>query len=106
MTAIYSSIDSVEEMTDRRERCQLTLIEILAQRSEHHPASPKFWDEIERFRFLCIPKLETLDRVYHVENHAAWLKNTFGCLGITLFKIPRHVNDVEGYVTMLLREHF
>ena len=106
MTAIYSSIDSIEVMSDRRQECQLTLIEILARRSEHHPTSPKFWEEVDQFRFLCIPRLETLDRVHHIENHAAWLKDTFECLDITFFKIPRLVNNVESYVTMLLREHF
>ena len=106
MTAIYSGIDGIEEMAARRQECQLTLIEILARRSEHHPTSPKFWEEVDGFRFICIPRLQTLDRVRCIDNHVAWLKDTLDCLDITLFKIPRLVNDVESYVTMLLREHF
>ena len=106
MTAIYSRFDSIEVMSARREECQLTLIEVLAKRSKHHPTSPKFWEEVEQFGFFCIPRLASLDHVRNVENYATLLKDTFECLDITIFKIPRLVNNIESYVTMLLREHF
>ena len=106
MTAIYSTIDNIEVMSERRKDCQLALVEVLAKRSKHHPASPKFWEEVNQFRFLCIPTAETLNKVKILEDHAIWSKGMFESVDITLFKIPRHVNDVESYVTMLLREHF
>ena len=106
MTAIYSTIDGIDVMSKRLQDCYFTTAGYMSKVSEHSTESSEFWEELNKFKFLCIPTLETLDKVKIANDHASFLKETFELLDITLFKIPRHVNDVEGYVTMLLREHF
>ena len=106
MTAIYSTIDNIEEMSKRLQDCYLTAAGFLAKRSKHSTESSEFWAEVIQFKFLCIPRVESLEKVKIVNDHAAFLKDTFELSDITLFKIPRLVNNVESYVTMLLREHF
>ena len=106
MTNIYSSVDDVKEMADRRQECQLALVEALSRRSRHQSTSLNFWREFGSFKIICIPRLETLEQVYYVNDYADSLKTVLDCVDITLFKIPRLVNNVEGYVEMLLREHY
>ena len=106
MTNIFSDIDSMEEMAERRQDCQLALVEALSQRSKHHPSSQMFWREVDAFRIVCIPRLRTLEQVYEVNDHADLMRLALDCLKITLFKVPRLVNNVESYVSMLVCEHF
>ena len=106
MTAIYSTIDNIEVMSKRLQDCYLTAAGYLSKISKHSTESSEFWAEVIQFKFLCIPRVESLEKVKIVNDHAAFLKDTFELLGTTLFKIPRHVNDIERYVAMLLREHF
>ena len=105
MTAIYSTIDGIDVMNKRLQDCHFTTAGYMSKVSKHSTESSEFWEELNKFKFLCIPTLETLDKVKLVEEHASFLKETFELLDITLFKIPRHVNDIERYVAMLLREH-
>ena len=91
------------EMVERHERCHLTLVEMLAQENLYSPRSLKFWHAFNDFRFACVPECTSLDQVYEINHEIAWQKIMCDSVGITLFKIPRLVNDVEGYVTMLLR---
>ena len=105
MTAIYSTIDSVKVMSERLQDCYLTAAGYLSKVSNYSTKSSEFWEEVSQFRFLCIPRLETLEQVKLAEDHAKFLKETFEDIEITLFKIPRHVNDIERYVAMLLRDY-
>ena len=93
------------EMVERHERCQLTLVEMLAREGSNSPRTFEFWGEFDNFRFACVPELASLDQVHDVNHEIAWQKIMCDSVGITLFKIPRLVNDLEGYVTMLVREH-
>ena len=94
-----------KEMADRHKRCQLTYLDILVQQSSNSPRSFEFWEEFNNVRFACVPELASLKQVYDVNHEIAWQRVICDSENITLFKIPRLVNDVEGYVTMLLREH-
>ena len=105
MTAIYSTIDSAEVMNERLQDCYMTTAGYLSKVSKHPTNSSEFWEEFNQFRFLCIPRVETLEKVKIVEDHAKFLKEIFDDIEITFFKIPRHVNNIERYVAMLLREH-
>ena len=94
-----------KEMVDRHTRCYLALAELVEQEDLISPSTYEFFEKIDSFRFACVPKLISLGRVYNVNREIARQKVLCESIGITLFKIPRHVNDVEGYVTMLLRKH-
>ena len=94
-----------KEMADRHKRCQLTYLDILVQQSSNSPRSFEFWEVFDSFRFACIPECTSLAQVYDINHEIAWQKVICDSVNITLFKIPRLVNDVESYVTMLLRKH-
>ena len=91
-----------KEMVYRHMRCLSTLVRVLDTMSYPH----KFSVEYYNFRFACVPKLSTLEQVYAVNEEIAYQKVICDLAGITLFKIPRLVNDIDGYVRMLLREHY
>ena len=94
-----------KEMVARHELCQSTLVDILVEEGLHPPGSAEFWEEFNNFRFACVPECTSLNHVYYVNHEIAWQKVICGSVGITLFKIPRLVNDVKSYVTMLIRKH-
>ena len=94
-----------KEMVDRHTRCNLTLLEMLVHENVGSPTSIEFWEVFDSFRFACIPECTSLAQVYNINHEIAWLKVMCDDVNITLFKIPRLVNDVEGYVTMLFRKH-
>ena len=93
-----------DEMLDRHWRCQLALVEMLERDSLYLPTSSEFLEEFDNFRFACVPKLSSLKQVYDVNCEITWQTIVCESVGITLFKIPRFVNDLEGYVKMLYRE--
>ena len=93
------------EMVDRHTRCQLTLLDMLVQENLYSPRSFEFWDAFNSVRFACVPECASLAQVYDINHEIAWLKVMCDDVNITLFKIPRFVNDVESYVTMLLHKH-
>ena len=93
------------EMVERHERCHLTLVEMLARENLYSPRSLEFWDAFNNVRFACVPECASLAQVYDINHEIAWQKVICDSVNITLFKIPRLVNDVESYVTMLLRKH-
>ena len=95
----------VEEMCNRHWRCQLALVEMLERDSVFLSSSSEFMEEFDNFRFACVPKLNSLRQVYDVNSEIAWQAIVCECADITLFKIPRLVNDLEGYVKMLYRKH-
>ena len=94
-----------KEMVDRHTRCNLTLLEMLVQENLNSPRSFEFWEVFDSFRFACVPECASLAQVYDINDEIAWQKVVCDSENITLFKIPRLVNDVESYVTMLLRKH-
>ena len=94
-----------KEMVDRHSRCQLTLLDMLVQENLNSPRSLEFWDAFNNVRFACVPECASLAQVYDINHEIACKKIMCDSVNITLFKIPRLVNDVEGYVTMLLRKH-
>ena len=96
---------SRDEMADRYSRCRLALVEELERVSLFPSTSFEFLEEFVSFRFVCIPRLTSWDQVYEVNNEVSGLKTMCAVLGITLFKIPRLVNDLEGYVKMLFHKH-
>ena len=59
----------------------------------------------ENFRCACVPKLSSWEEVVKTNNEIEELKVACANLGVTLFKIPSSVNDIDGYVAMLLRDH-
>ena len=92
-----------KEMVKRHLRCLMAFVSSLEERF----LSPcRVIKEYYDFRFACVPKLATLGQVYGVNEEIAYQKVICDSAGITLFKIPRLVNDIEGYVGMLLREHY
>ena len=92
-----------KEMVDRHTRCLLTFACVLETRLS---SRSEFFKEYYNFRFACVPKLATLEQVYAVNQEIAYQKVICNFAGITLFKIPRLVNDIEGYVVSLLCEHY
>lgn len=92
------------EMRSRHWRCQLALVEMLEEDSLFFPSSDEFMEEFDNFRFAIVPELSSLRQVYDVNDEIAWQTIVCESVGITLFKIPRLVNDIEGYVKMLYRE--
>ena len=94
-----------DEMLERHWRCQLALVEVLSRDSLYSPTSLEFLKEFNNFRFACVPECVSLRQVYDINNEIAWQTIMCESVGITLFKIPRLVNDLEGYVTMLVCEH-
>ena len=102
----FHDVVNDEEMCKRHLRCRLALVEMIEQVSLHPSTSFEFLEEFNSFRFACIPRLSSWDQVYEVNIEVEGLKTICAVAGITLFKIPRLVNDVEGYVKMLFRKHF
>ena len=95
-----------KEMVERHTRCLLTYACVLELRLLSPLGSPEFLKEFNDVRFACVPKLATLEQVHAVNHEIAWQKVIYDLAGITLFKIPRLVNDIEGYVVALLCEHY
>ena len=96
-----------KEMVERHTRCLLTFASVLSLRLPFCPiGSPEFMKEYYDVRFACVPELATLKQVRDVNDEIAWQKVICDLAGITLFKIPRLVNDIEGYVVALLCEHY
>ena len=106
MTELYSNIDSIKVMADRRQESHLALVEALSRQSRYSSSTPHFWREFETFRVICVPELESLEQVYYIDDYINFLKNVLDSVDITLFKIPRLVNNIDGYMDMLLREHY
>ena len=94
-----------KEMVDRHSRCQLTLLDMLVQENLNSPRSLEFWEVFDSVKFACVPECTSLTQVYDINHEIAWQKVICDSENITLFKIPRFVNDVESYVTMLLHKH-
>ena len=93
------------EMVRRHSRCQLTLLNTLIRKDFNFPRSLEFWEAFDSVKFACVPECTSLTQVYDINHEIAWQKVICDSVNITLFKIPRLVNDVESYVTMLLRKH-
>ena len=92
-----------KEMVVRQRRCLMAFVYALETRLS---SRSEFFKEYYNFRFACVPKLATLEQVYAVNQEIAYQKVICNFAGITLFKIPRLVNDIEGYVVSLLCEHY
>ena len=94
-----------EEMTRRHSRCQLALLNVLIREDFNFPRPLGFWGMFDSVKFACVPECTSLAQVYGIEDKIAWQRVVCDSKNITLFKIPRFVNDVESYVTMLLFKH-
>ena len=95
-----------KEMVTRHMRCILTLVDVLDRMLLNPIWSPGFVKEYLNVRFAIVPKLATLEQVYGVDEEIEYQKVICDFAGITLFKIPSLVNNVEEYVTMLLNKHY
>ena len=94
---------SDKEMVKRHMRCLMAFVFSLETRF----SSPlEVFREYYNFRFVCVPRLATLEQVYGVNEEIAYQKVICDLAGVTLFKIPRLVNDIEGYVVALLCDHY
>ena len=78
---------------------------MLVQENLNSPRSLEFWEVFDSVKFACVPECTSLTQVYDINHEIAWQKVICDSENITLFKIPRFVNDVESYVTMLLHKH-
>ena len=94
-----------KEMVRRHSRCQLTLLNTLIRKDFNFPRSLEFWEAFNSVKFACVPECTSLAQVNDINDEIAWQKVVCDSENITLFKIPRFVNDVESYVTMLLFKH-
>ena len=95
-----------KEMVDRHTRCLLTYTCVLDLLLLNPIGSPGFLKEFNNVRFACVPRLATLEQVRDVNQEIEYQKTICDFAGITLFKIPRLVNDIEGYVVSLLCDHY
>ena len=95
-----------KEMVERHMRCLLTYAVVLAELLLDPIGSPGYMKEYFNVRFACVPRLKTLEQVYGVDEEIEYQKIICDFAGITLFKIPRLVNDIEGYVASLLYKHY
>ena len=91
-----------EELFARWKRCVETHSAVLR---EKHSTAQESFDEISETMFVCMPRYETMEEAfgnhYMIDEEKSFRKKF---RGQTLFKIPVHVNDIEGYVRMLLRK--
>ena len=94
-----------DDMVDRHMGCRFALLEELQRVSPYPCDSPQFLAVFESFRFACVPKLSSWKEVVKTNNEIDKLKIMCDDSDVTLFKIPRLVNNVEGYVAMLFRKH-
>ena len=91
-----------KEMFARYKRCVSTLHRVLKERLfTPHEIRVQCFD----INFICVPRLATLKEVY-LYNRAIELRRVRATFANTIFKIPIHVNDIEGYVTWLLNDHY
>ena len=97
---------SDKEMVDRHTRCLMAFVAVLNILLLNPIGSPRFMKEYFNVRFACVPRLATLEQVRDVNQEIEYQKTICDFAGITLFKIPRLVNDIEGYVTSLLCDHY
>lgn len=87
----------------RWKRCVSTFHRVL---EEKHFTPPEIRTQCLDVQFVCVPRFETLKEVYDYNRRVEKEKANNAIVGETLFKIPSLVNDVEGYVTMLLNKHY
>ena len=95
-----------KEMVDRHMRCLLTYAVVLNTLLLNPIGSLGYMREFHNVRFACVPRLKTLEQVIGVNDEIEYQKIICDSAGITLFKIPRLVNDIEGYVSSLLYKHY
>ena len=87
----------------RWKRCISTFHRVL---EEKHFTPYEIRSRIFDVQFVCVPKFGTLKEVYNFNRRVEREKANNAIVGETLFKIPLLVNDIEGYVTMLLKKHY
>ena len=86
-----------EWITERQSRCESEIFEELKRLSLPSFTKPTI---------ICIPELKSWSKVCEVNNEIEGLRILHAFANLPFFKIPYFVNNVESYVTMLLREHF
>ena len=94
-----------EEMVDRHMMCRFVLISELHQFCSFPMGTPQFDAIADSFRFACVPRLSSWKKAVKVNKQIDKLKIMCDDAGVTLFKIPIHVNDVDEYVTMLFHRY-
>ena len=82
-----------EWITERQSRCESAIFEELKRSGCKKPT------------IICLPKLGSWKQVCEVNNEIEALRILHDFANLPLFKIPYFVNNVESYITMLLREH-
>ena len=93
-----------KEMFGRYKRCISTLHRVLREKLFTHS---EFCKQCFNIKFVCVPRHATMEEAFGYNiliDQEKILREKI--LGETLFKIPILVNDIEGYVEWLLREHF
>ena len=94
-----------DDMVERHMTCRFVLMEELRQVCSFPCESPQFLAVFESFRFACVPKLSSWEEVVKTNNEIDELRIMCDDSDVTLFKIPRLVNDIDGYVSMLFHKH-
>ena len=93
-----------KEMFGRYKRCISALHQVL---EEKRFTRPEICEQCFNIKFVCIPRHETMEEAFGynilIDQEKILRKEI---LDETLFKIPIHVNNIESYVKMLLREHY
>ena len=103
MAEVVYYFEKTRERAERHERCVLALESFLEERfSTYDEIVSEFLD----IMFGVVPRRSTLEEVYAVNREIDRKKTSIAHVGITLFKIPLFVNDIEGYVRSLLRKHY
>ena len=87
----------------RWKRCISTFHRVL---EEKHFTPPEIRSQIFDVQFVCVPRFSTCREVRTYNRRVEKAKANNAIVGETLFKIPLLVNDIEGYVTMLLNKHY